>query len=70
MDGHGGWKQQPVILIEGRTAFIADHPSAYIAKLIEMCNDKDLQRGPFYTFIGEFMDGLDYAWSKEMYKMR
>ncbi|GAJ22428.1 unnamed protein product, partial [marine sediment metagenome] len=26
MNGHGGWKEQPIILIEGQEPFFADNP--------------------------------------------
>lgn len=62
MDGHGGWKQQPVILIEGRVPFFADHPDAYIAKFQEMHDDPALARGAFYTLIGQFRDAMEQSW--------
>ncbi len=63
MNGQGGWKQQPVILIEGRVPFFADHPDAYIAKLQEMHDDAALARGQFYTLMGQFRDAVEQAWS-------
>ena len=63
MNGLGGWKQQPVILVEGREPFYTDHPDEYIAKLEELHTDLSLLRGAFYTFIGQFKDGLDNAWA-------
>jgi len=62
MNGRGGWKQQPVILIEGETPFFAAHPKAYIEKLREMYADKTLLRGPFWTTIGQLKDGMELAW--------
>lgn len=62
MSGQGGWKQQPVILIEGETPFFADHPAAYIKKLREMHEDKTLTPGPFWTLIGQFKDAEEQAW--------
>lgn len=63
MNGMGGWKQQPVILVEGNVPFIADYPSEYITKLQEMHEDKTIERGKFWTFIGEFKDGLEQHWN-------
>jgi len=63
MDGHGGWKQQPVILIEGRIPFFADHPEDYITKLQEMHDDPTLTRGSFHTFIGQFKDAVEQFWT-------
>ena len=63
MNGEGGWKQQPIILIEGQIPFFADHPKAYITKLREMRKDKTLTRGPFWTFIGQLKDGLELSWN-------
>lgn len=62
VDGHGGWKQQPVIIIEGQVPFFADHPNDYIKKLEEMYDDPQIARGQFYTFIGQFKDALEQAW--------
>ena len=62
MNGEGGWKQQPIILIEGQIPFFADHPKAYIAKLREMQKDKTLTRGTFWTCIGQLKDGLELSW--------
>ena len=61
-----GWKQQPVILIEGRIPFFADHPDDYIAKLQEMHDDQALARGPFYALIGQLKDTLEQSWSKAL----
>lgn len=63
MNGQG-WKQQPVILIEGKVPFFADHPDHYIAKLQEMHDDPQLARGLFHTLIGQFKDALEQAWNK------
>jgi len=62
MNGNDGWKQQPVILIEGKTPFFADHPNDYIAKLQEMHDDSTLARGSFYTLIGQFEDAMEQFW--------
>jgi len=62
MNGQGGWKQQPVILIEGRVPFFADYPEDYIAKLQEMHDDPTLARGSFYTLIGQFRDAMEQSW--------
>lgn len=62
IDGHGSWKQQPVILIEGQIPFFADHPDNYIAKLQEMHDDLTLARGQFYTLIGQFKDATEQFW--------
>lgn len=64
MDGLKRWKQQPVILIEGRTPFFADHPKDYIMKLQEMHNDLTLMRGIFFTLIGQFQDATEQYWEK------
>lgn len=66
MNGQGGWKQQPVILVEGRVPFFADHPQAYIDKLQELHDDPALVRGTFYTCIGQLKDGLEQAWEIEV----
>jgi len=58
----GGWKQQPVILIEKQTPFFADHPNDYITKLQEMHDDPKLTRGVFHTLIGQFKDALEQSW--------
>lgn len=62
MNGQGGWKQQPIILIEGRTPFFADHPDDYIIKLQEMHDDLVLARGSFHTFIGQLKDATEQYW--------
>ena len=63
MNGLGGWKQQPVILIEGQIPFFADHPKKYIRMLKEMYADKSLMRGPFWTTIGQLKDGMELSWN-------
>ena len=64
MNGQGGWTQQPVILVEGRIPFFADHPDAYIAKLLELHDDPALTRMMnLYTLIGQFKDALEYYWN-------
>jgi len=63
MNGHGGWKQQPVIVIEGQVPFYADHPDAYIAKLQEMHDNPTIARGSFYSLIGQFKDALEQTWT-------
>ena len=62
MNGHGGWVTQPIILIEGDPAFLADHPSAYIAKLRAMHDDKTLAKGPIWTSVGQLKDALEQSW--------
>lgn len=62
MNGQGGWKQQPIILIEGQVPFFADHPQAYIDKLQEMHDDITLVRGLFNTLIGQLKDGMEQSW--------
>ncbi len=62
MSPEGGWKTQPVILVEGRRPFFADHPDAYIAELERLHLDPGLQRGPFNTFIGQFKDAVEQVW--------
>jgi len=57
-----GWVEQPVILIEGRVPFFADHPQAYIDKLKEMSLDKALIRGAFHALAGQLQDGLEQVW--------
>lgn len=61
-NGSGGWKQQPIITIEGKTPFFADHPLDYINKLQEMHDDPAVMRGIFYTMIGQLKDLLDNSW--------
>lgn len=65
MNGQAGWKLQPVILVEGQVPFFADHPDAYIVKLLELHDDHTLARGQFFTFIGQFQDALEQFWNKE-----
>ena len=62
MNGQGGWKQQPVILIEGQVPFFADTPQPYIEKLREMHSDKTLAKGPNWTYIGQLKDGMEQVW--------
>lgn len=62
MDDKGGWKQQPVILIEGQPPFFADHPQAYIDKLEEMSKDPTLIKGAFHTLAGQLRDALEQYW--------
>lgn len=62
MSGNNGWKQQPVILVEGRVPFFADHPQAYIDKLQELHDDPAIARGSFYGCIGQLRDALELAW--------
>jgi|TARA_Y100000310_G_scaffold343856_1_gene453521 hypothetical protein len=64
MDGNGGWKQQPIILIEGEIPFFANHPNDYIKRLQEMHDNPMLYRGSFYTLIGQFKDALELVWQK------
>lgn len=67
MNGKGGWQGiAPVILVEGRHPFSADHPDAYIQRLQEMHDDPALVRGQFYTFIGQFKDALEQHWNVEV----
>jgi len=63
MDGKRGWKQQPIILVEGQVPFFADHPQAYIDKLEEMSKDSALLRGAFHTMVGQLQDALEQSWS-------
>lgn len=65
MNGQG-WKQQPVILIEGKAPFFADHPDGYMAKLQEMHDNPQLAQGPFYTLIGQLRDAAEQYWHKEI----
>ena len=62
MNGMGGWKQQPVILVEGRVPFFADHPNDYIAELEQLHDDPDVARGPFWSLIGQLRDAYESAW--------
>ena len=64
VNSKGGWRQQPIILIEGREPFFADHPDDYIRKLEEMHDDPLIARGTFYTLIGQFKDTIDLTWLK------
>ena len=66
MNGRAGWKQQPVILVEGRTPFFADHPDAYIETLQEMHGDPLLAKGAIWTYIGQLKDALEQAWNLEV----
>lgn len=63
MNGHGGWTEQPIILIEGQLPFFADHPQAYIDKLEEMSKDSILIKGLFHTFAGQLKDALEQFWT-------
>ena len=63
-DGEEGWKEQPVILVETRRPFFADHPTAYIEKLEDIHNDHLVADGSFWKCIGELKDCLDYTWDK------
>ena len=65
MDGNRGWKQQPVILIEGQPPFFADHPKDYIEKLEEMSNDPSLIKGAFHTMAGQLKDAMEQHWLRE-----
>ena len=65
MNGHGGWTQQPVILVEGRPPFFAGHPNDYIAKLEELHGDPTIERMTFWTYIGELKDSLEQHWGTE-----
>lgn len=62
MNGKAGWKEQPVILVEGQKPFSADHPQAYIDKLLELSKNPAIARGRFHTLIGELRDGLENNW--------
>ena len=62
MDGKEGWKQQPIILIEGQPPFFADHPQPYIDKLEEMSKDPTLIKGAFHTLAGQLKDALEQYW--------
>ena len=65
MDGKRGWELQPIILIQKQTPFFSDKPEDYIAELERMHDDPMLERGTFWTCIGQFKDGLDYDWDVE-----
>ena len=65
MNGEGGWKVQPIIVVEGRVPFFADHPSDYIARLEELHDDPALTPGTVWTFIGQLKDGLEQAWGEK-----
>lgn len=56
-----GWVTQPIIVVQGRTPFFADHPAAYVAELEKLHADKLVRRGKFHTLIGEFQDEMDRA---------
>ena len=59
MNGHGGWKVQPVILVEGREPFFANHPDDYIRKIEALHDDPEVYRGEFNTMIGQLKDALE-----------
>ncbi len=63
MDGHGSWKEQPIILIEGEAPFFADHPQVYIDKLEEMSRDPRLIKGAFHALSGQLKDALEQGWA-------
>lgn len=65
MDGKGGWKQQPIILIEGQPPFFADHPQAYIDKLEEISTDPTITKGAFHTMADQLKDAMEQVWLKE-----
>ena len=63
MNGQGSWEGiAPVILVEGRDPFSADHPQALIDKLQELHDDPLLARGDFYTLMGQLKDKMEQAW--------
>ncbi len=64
MNGHGGWEEQPIILIEGEKPFYADHPQTYIDKLEEMSKESILIRGSFHTLAGQLEDAMEQHWTK------
>lgn len=68
MDGYGGWKEQPIILIEGEKPFYADYPQAYIDKLEEMSKDPTLIQGAFHTLAGQLKDAMEQYWVKRKKK--
>ena len=61
----GRWVQQPVILVEGKEPFLADHPTAYISKLQELHDDPTMGRGGFFTLMGQLQDCLEQIWNRE-----
>ena len=65
MNGHRGWNQQPVILVEKQVPFYADHPDAYIQKLQALHDDPTIARGNFHASIGQLKDALEQAWDRE-----
>ena len=63
MNGREGWIKQPIILVEGRTPFFADHPQAYIDELVALRNDPALLPFiAFHTVVGQLQDGLEWFW--------
>lgn len=64
MSPEGGWKTQPIILVEKRRPFFADHPKDYIAELERLHSDPELSSGPFNTLIGQFKDALELTWKE------
>ena len=63
MSGQGTWEGiAPVILVEGREPFYADHPQILIDKLQELHDDPLLTRGDFYTLMGQLKDKLERFW--------
>jgi len=62
MDGRGGWKTQPIILVEKEQPFTADRPEGYIQKIQELHDDPAIMRGAFYTLIGQFRDNQELYW--------
>ena len=55
----GSWSQQPVVLVEGEPAFMADTPAEYathITQLHARWERGELLWGPFRTTAGQFLD--------------
>ena len=69
MNGHGGWKTQPVIVVEGRKPFFADTPQEYIAELERLHDDEGIARGNFYTLIGQLKDAFETGWNPGLFSL-
>jgi len=55
----GSWAQQPVVLVEGEPAFVADTPEEYAVHIMELrarYQQGELLWGPFHATTGQFLD--------------
>ena len=63
MKGDGTWLIQPIIVVQGQQPFFADHPQAYIDKLLALHDDPTLiPLQNLHTMVGQLKDGLEHFW--------